>query len=412
MTNVLALVLAGGRVDELLCLTQTRAKAAVPIFGTYRFIDLVLSNLMHSGIENVGILSQYRPQDLVRHISTGEHWDYMGRKRAIRILAPYGGFKSSDWYRGTADAVYQNTAYIEEFMPEHILVAAADHIYRMDYGPMIRFHLEKEADATICFTRIRKKNIRFGYGQLNKEQRLVNYQEKPSSPPSDLVSMTLYLFRTEYILDVLKNNETGSSHEFGRDIIPRIINDRKTYAFIFSDYWAYARTIKAYYETNMDLVKRRIKLDRWQIRTNLLERCKYRDRIPALIRGDVTNSVISDECIIEGKVSNSILSPGVHVARDAIVSDSIIFHDVKIAPYTRVKKVICDKDSEIGEHCIIGGFGKKVQSQEFDTLLSSGITVLGKNSRIPDYTKIGSNSVIYPSAHIKNINIRPGSTIQ
>ena len=411
MTNVLALVLAGGRVDELLCLTQTRVKAAVPVFGTYRFIDFVLSNLLHSQIENVGILSQYRPQDLVRHISTGEHWDYIGRKRTIRILAPFGGFKSSDWYRGTADAVYQNTAYIEEFMPEHILVAAADHIYKMDYAPLIKFHIDKQADATICFTKIRKKSSRFGYGVINREQQLVDYLEKPLSPPSDMVSMTLYLFRTEFILDVLKDNAAESSHEFGRDIIPKIIDRKKTYAYIFNDYWAYARTIKSYYATNMDLVKRRIKLDKWQIRTNLLERCKYRDRIPAYIKGEVCNSVVSDECIIEGTVKNSILSPGVHIARGAEVHDSIIFHDVKIAPFVRLNKVICDKDSRIGAHSMIGGFGVNIQSEKFDTLLSSGITVLGKNIKIPEHTKIGANSVIYPSAYIQNKNIQPGSTV-
>lgn len=411
MDNILALVLAGGRVDELLCLTETRAKAAVPIFGTYRIIDFVLSNLMHSGIENVGILSQYRPQDLVRHIGVGEHWDYIGRKRAIRILAPYSGFRGSDWYRGTADAVYQNISYIEEFMPEHILVAAADHIYRMDYTPMIKFHLEKKADATVCFTKIRARSSRFGYGVINKEQQLIEYLEKPSSPPSDLVSMTLYIFRTEFILNVLKDNEAESSHEFGRDIIPRIIDNRKTFAYLFNDYWAYARTITSYYETNMDLIKRRINLDKWQIRTNLVERCKYRDRTPAYIEGEVTNSVVSDECIIEGKVRNSILSPGVRVAHGAMVSDSIIFHDVRISPFARLKKVICDKDSKIGGQSVIGGFGNKIKSKKFAELLGSGITLLGKNSSIPDHTRIGANTVIYPSARIKNNDIQPGSTV-
>jgi glucose-1-phosphate adenylyltransferase len=411
MDNILALVLAGGRVDELLCLTETRAKAAVPIFGTYRIIDFVLSNLMHSGIENVGILSQYRPQDLVRHISTGEHWDYWGRKRAIRILAPYSGFKGSDWYRGTADAVYQNTAYIEEFMPEHILVAAADHIYRMDYTPMIKLHLEKKADATVCFTKIKTKSSRFGYGVINKEQQLIQYLEKPSAPPSDLVSMTLYIFRTKFILDVLKDNEAEPSHEFGRDIIPRIIDQQKTFAYLFNDYWAYARTIKSYYETNMDLIKRRINLDKWQIRTNLLERCKFRDRTPAYIKGEVNNSVVSDECVIEGKVKNSILSPGVRIARGAVVSDSIIFHDVSIAPFAQLKKVICDKDSMIGSNSIIGGYGTRIHSKLHDELLASGITVLGKNTSIPEHTRIGANTVIYPSALIKNKDIKPGSTI-
>lgn len=411
MNNILALVLAGARVDELLCLAETRAKAAMPIFGIYRIIDFVLSNLMHSGIDNVGILSQYRPHGLVRHIGTGEHWDFMGRKRGIRMLTPYIGLKGSDWYQGTADAVYQNIDYIKEFKPEHILVAAADHIYRMDYKPLINFHLQNNADATICFTKIKTRSHRFGYGIINKKKQLVRYLEKPNSPPSDLVSMTLYVFRTKFILDVLKGNASESSHEFGRDIIPKIIDHSRSFAYVFQGYWAYARTIKSYYETNMDLLKRKINLYKWQIRTNLLERCMYRDRTPAYITGEVTNSIISDECRIEGKVNNSILSPGVHVARGAEVADSIIFHDVLIGSKARLKKVICDKDSRIGTQSVIGGFGRAISSRQFDKLLNSGITILGKNSSIPKHTRIGANTVIYPTACIKTKHIQPGSTV-
>lgn len=411
MNNILALVLAGGRVDELLCLTETRAKAAIPIFGIYRIIDFVLSNLMHSGVNNAGILSQYRPHGLVRHIGTGEHWDFIGRKRGVRILAPYSGLKGSDWYRGTADAVYQNTAYIEEFMPEHILVAAGDHIYRMDYIPLIDFHLESKADATICFTKTEKRSSRFGYGIINKKKQLVRYLEKPSSPSSDLVSMTLYVFRTKFILDVLKDNAAQPSHEFGRDIIPKIIEHSKVFAYVFQGYWAYARTIESYYTTNMDLLKHKINLDKWQIRTNLLERCTYRDRTPAYVNAEVTNSIISDECRIEGKVKNSILSPGVHVARGAEVTDSIIFHDVIIDPKARLRKVICDKDSRIGAQSVVGGFGKKTLSKQFDKLLGSGITILGKNSSIPNHATIGANTVIYPAARLKTKHIQPGSTV-
>ena len=142
MSGVLAMVLAGGRVDELLCLTEMRPKSALPVFATYRIIDFVLSNLMHSGISNVGVLSQYRPYALVRHIGTGEHWDFLGRSRDIRMLPPYRGFKASDWYQGTADAVFQNIAFIETFRPDHILIASADHVYRMDYRPFIQFHID------------------------------------------------------------------------------------------------------------------------------------------------------------------------------------------------------------------------------------------------------------------------------
>ncbi|UCC12596.1 MAG: glucose-1-phosphate adenylyltransferase, partial [candidate division WOR-3 bacterium] len=252
MKNVVALLLAGGRVDELLCLTSRRAKAALPIFGTYRIIDFALSNCMHAGIDNVGVLSQYRPHALMRHISSGEHWDFTGRQRSVRILPPYSGRTGSDWYLGTADAVYQNITFIEEFSPEHVLIASGDHVYRMDYRPFIEFHCNHEADATICFTRMPTRHTRFGYGVLDKHERLIRYEEKPLSPPSNLVSMTLYVFKTRALLDVLEVNAGMSSHEFGRDILPNMIADRKVYGYIFDGYWAYARSINSYYRTNMD----------------------------------------------------------------------------------------------------------------------------------------------------------------
>ena len=161
MKSVLAMILAGGRVDELLALTEKRPKAALPIFGTYRIIDFTLSNMMHSGIDNVGVLSQYRPYSLTRHIGTGEHWDFTGRKRGVRILPPYQGFHESDWYKGTADAVFQNVSYIEEYNPEHVLIAAGDHVYRMDYRELVKFHVENKADLTVCFTKAKEKSSWF-----------------------------------------------------------------------------------------------------------------------------------------------------------------------------------------------------------------------------------------------------------
>ncbi len=412
MDNVLALVLAGGRVDELLCLTEKRAKSALPIFGTYCIIDFVLSNLMHAGVNNVGVLSQYRPYDLVRHIGTGEHWDFIGRKRGIRILPPYRGFKASDWYKGTADAVYQNIAYIEEFNPKHILIASADHIYRMDYKPLFQFHMENNADATVCFTKLKTKSSRFGYGVIGKNGRLIHYLEKPTSPPSDFVSMTLYFFKTEFLIDVLNTNVLEYSHEFGRDIIPKIINHNRVFAFTFDEYWAYARTIDTYFQTNMDLLKGKIDLKKWQIRTNLLERCAHCDRMPASIDGEVADVVISEGCIVEGKVKNSILSPGVKVKSGAEIIDSIIFHDTIIEKNAKLNKVICDKDSVIGEGCVIGGFGEDIKSREFPDLLNTGTIILGRNSIIPAKTKIGANTTIYSSAEINSRHIEPGSTLR
>jgi glucose-1-phosphate adenylyltransferase len=393
MDKTLAMVLAGGRVDELLCLTEKRPKSALPIFGIYRIIDFALSNLMHSGINNVGILSQYRPSALVRHIGIGEHWDFIGRKRGIRILSPYRGAKASDWYKGTADAVYQNISYIEEFNPKYVLVLSADHIYHMDYKQLLQFHVEKKAQVSVCFTKIKKKTSRFGYGVIDKNDRLTAYQEKPEVPQSNWISMTVYLFKTALLLDVLKANAREKSHEFGRDIIPMLTQDERIYGYRFNDYWAYARTIDSYYQTNMDLLRGKINLQSWQVRTNLLERCTIGDRIPARINGDVSNSVISEGCIVEGKVKNSILSPGVKVASKAEVIDSIIFHDTNIDRKAILKKVICDKDSQIGAYAIVGA-SDSASSKKSNTRIRYSITVLGKNSIVSQKAIIPANTVL------------------
>lgn len=412
MNSVLAMVLAGGRVDELLCLTEMRPKSALPVFGTYRIIDFVLSNLMHAGISNVGVLSQYRPYALVRHIGTGEHWDFVGRSRDIRMLPPYRGFKASDWYKGTADAVYQNISYIEHFKHEHLLILSADHVYRMDYRPFIKFHIDNKADATVCFTRRKKKSSRFGYGVINHNGRILDYQEKPETPPSDWVSMTLYLFRTDFIIDALRANAAEESHEFGLDIITSLLSKCRLFGYKFPGYWAYARTVDSYYNTNMDMIKGKVALNDWQIRTNLMERSVRADRLPAYVDGRVANTVVSEGCVVEGKVKNSLLSPGVVIAAGAEVHDSIIFHDTLIGRNTKLKRVICDKDTNVGNECVIGGFGDDTPSREFKDLLDSGVTLLGRNTLVTDGTEIGANTAIYSGARITQKHIDPGSTLR
>ncbi|MEO0094336.1 MAG: sugar phosphate nucleotidyltransferase [candidate division WOR-3 bacterium] len=412
MNEIVGMILAGGRVDELLTLTERRPKAAVPVFGIYRFIDFVLSNMMHSKIDNVGVLSQFRPFSLMRHIGTGEHWDFIGRKRGIRILPPYKGLKESDWYRGTADAVYQNISFIEEFNPEYVLIAAADHIYHMDYKKVFDFHKKKKADVTVCFTRIKNKYPWFGYGVIEKNGKLVEYQEKPEKPPSDWVSMTIYIFRTDLLLELLRRNVQADSHEFGRDIIANLTGKFAVYGYKFYDYWSYARTIDMYYRTNMELLEGKIRLEQWQVCTNLVEGCALRDRLPARIEGKVINSFISDGCKIKGTVINSILSPGVIVEENVHIIDSIILHDSVIKTGARLKKVICDKNCEIGENVEIGFFGENTPSKEFTELLKTGITILGKAVKILSNVKIGANTVIYAEKNINEKIIGPGSTIR
>ncbi len=412
MNNVVAMVLAGGRVDELLALTEKRPKAALPVFGTYRIIDFVLSNMMHSGLWNVGVLSQFRPYSLMRHIGTGEQWDFIGRQRGVRILPPYQGYRESDWYKGTADAVYQNLSYIDEFGPEHVLIAAGDHIYRMDYRHLMDFHIERKADLTVCFTRVKEKSSWFGYGIIDENGVVKGYQEKPKEPRSAWASMTIYMFRKGFLADVLKDNARASSHEFGRDIIPKVLSGSRVFGFKFTDLWAYARTIDSYYETNQALLRQTIDLKKWQIRTNTTEGCGGGDRLPAHIDGRVSNSVVSEGCMVLGDVINSILSPGVVVGPGAVVTDSIVFHDSKIGSNSKLTKVICDKYCTVEKNVDIGNYGKSIASQEYGKLLNSGITVLGRGSRILPGTKIGANTVVYSSAKIDAAEIPAGSVLR
>jgi glucose-1-phosphate adenylyltransferase len=412
MTNVLAMVLAAGRVDELLTLTERRPKSAVPVFGIYRIIDFALSNLMHSGLRKVGVLSQFRPHALTRHIGSGEHWDFIGRSREIRILPPYRGLAESDWYKGTADAIYQNMGYIEEFQPEDVLIVSADHIYRMDYRPFYQYHRDKNAEATVCLTRVTTPEKRFGYATLDRRGIVVEYQEKPATPPSHYASMTVYLFKTSLLLNLLKDNSQQTSHEFGRDILPSLAAQKRLVGYRFKGTWTYARTVNAYYAAHQALLKRNIDLNAWQVRTNLIERCEHADRVPARISGKVKNSIVSEGCIIEGKVKNSVLSPGVHIYKGSSVNNSIIFHDTCIKEKSILNKVICDKDVHIGDHVHIGTFGEDTPSQEFGHLMDSGFTLIGKGIQVPNTMRIGANTSIFSTACLNQDSIAPGSTVR
>jgi len=412
MRKTLAMVLAAGQVDELLTLTERRPKSAVPVFGVYRAIDFVLSNLMHSGIANVGVLSQFRPYALLRHVGTGEHWDYIGRSRTLNVLPPYRGQKESDWYKGAADAIYQNISFIESFKPDNVMVCSADHIYRMDYQPLLNFHEENKAEATACFTKVISKSKRFGYAVIENNHKIVQYIEKPDKPPTNMASMTVYVFKTSLLIDLLKTNAKENSHEFGRDILPKLVQKEMLYGYKFRDPWYYARTIKSYYKAHLALLNRKFDLNAWQIRTNLIERNEKADRVPTRINGETVNSVISEGCNIMGRVENSVLSPGVVVEKDAVVQDSIIFHDSLIQSGARLKRAIIDKDVVIGENAEIGLTGCDVRSKEYGDLLEDGFTLIGKAVKIPSRTLIGANSVIFSQAKEIPAEVYAGSTLK
>ena len=288
MKNVLAMILAGGRVDELDVLTFLRPKSVLPFGALYRIIDFPMSNLMNSGIERVGILSQYRPFYLINHIANGHPWDMVGRNRFAVILPPFKGREASDWYKGTADAVYRNIDFIKMYNPDLVLILSGDHIYKMDYLDVINYHVEKKADLTIAFTPTPREGPgRFGQGLIEGQDptggRLVEYVEKPKKRVLDWASLTIYVFNQKVLLDALEENAGKDSHEFGKDIIPSLLGNSRIFGYKHIGYWGYTRTLEEYWRTSMDLLGDRAQIDlkSWQIRTNLADR-EIRDRQPTI----------------------------------------------------------------------------------------------------------------------------------
>jgi len=397
--TTLAVILAGGRVNELNVLTYFRPKSAVPFGGFGRVIDFSLSNLMNSGIEQVALLSQYRSFSLINHIGTGASWDMVGRNRQISILPPSTGLEKTGWYRGSADAVYRNLDFIQYHQPGEVLIISGDHIYKMDYQEIIDYHCEKEADLTIAFTRVPEDEAhRFGLASLDDEDgdrggRVMDYQEKPDSPRSSWASMTVMCFKPEILDQALKENQKGDSFQFGRDIIPMLLQGHhRVYGYKFRGYWGYTRTIKEYWQSSMDMLGADplIDLEKWVFRTNLEHR-KICDKEPLLLgkNAQVTNSLIYNGCKIGGTVRNSILFPGVHVKSGATVENSVLFFKNIVGNGCHLNKVVSDVNNSFGAGAIVGA---GIADEESD------VTVFGWNNQIPGNMRIGAGATVCPEA--------------
>lgn len=396
MPRLVAMVLAGGRAGELSVLTLDRPKAAMPFAGHFRIIDFPLSNLMHAGINHVGILSQYRPSSLIDHVRVGESWDFVGLERGAKILPPFRGAEASDWYRGTADAVFRNLNYIRDHRAELALILSGDHIYSMDYRKLIRFHIEKDSDFTVAFKRMGPNvSQRFGYGTLDSDGRIIAYEEKPAVPRTDLASLTIYVVQVDLLVRVLEECIRLESYEFGRDVIPRMLARSKAFGYEFDGYWAYARTIDSYYQATQDLILGRIDIDSWQVRTNLNDSGVADSPPPWLHAGaEVRNSLISPGCVIQGTVRGSVLSPGVRVERGAIVEGSIVFHRSVIEEGAFVERSILDKDVRVGRGARVGGPALVGAELSIDAPLSSEIAVVGKGASISPASMVPPGAVV------------------
>jgi glucose-1-phosphate adenylyltransferase len=419
MKRILAMILAGGRVDELKVLTLNRPKSTVPYGGMYRIIDFPLSNLMHSGIEKVGVLSQYHSASLVRHIGIGSSWDMIGRDRGAMVLPPFKSEENSNWYRGTADAVYQNIDFIDEFKPDLVLVLSGDHVYHMNYQALIDYHLSKQADVTAVFKKVPIQTAhRFGLAAIDNEDnetggKITAYHEKPGNPKSTWASLTIYLFNTNLLKKILLELiQSSESYEFGHDILPRMVKSYRAYGYKFYGYWAYSRTIKEFWQANMDLLSDRspVDLKQWEVRTNLDHR-NLRDRAPTIISdsAQIHNSLIHTGCVVKGQVSDSVIFPGVIIEEGAKITKSIIMFDSTIQKNCVIDRSILDTDIIVNENCQIGCTVKDSEYHgEHD---DDELTVIGQSTIIPQGRIIGKNCIIDPfmkADQFENDIILPG----
>jgi glucose-1-phosphate adenylyltransferase len=319
--NVLTLILAGGQGSRLSILGEKRAKPAVPFAGKYRIIDFPLSNAVNSGLYRVAVLTQYRPHSLMQHIGIGEPWDLnRAQPNGVQIWQPYQGRKDQDWYRGTADALYQNRNLIAESGCDRVLVLSGDHIYKQDYSDLLNFHDAKGADLTVAVMNVAPEEVFAGIMRIDATQRITRFTEKPKQSDSTLASMGIYVFNTRFLLQQLNEDAANpaSSHDFGKNIIPKMVANDKVYAYAFSGYWVDVGTISSYWETNLALLQETSGLDLYDPSWILHTRSKERPPVKLGPAGKSRDSLLSNGCVIDGMVVNSVLSPGVVVglARD------------------------------------------------------------------------------------------------
>ena len=409
-------LLAGGVGSRLNVLVQSRAKPAVPFGGLYRIIDFSLSNVMNSGLDQVGVLTQYKPLSLMRHLGTGEAWDFTGRSRGVKVLPPRTGSKDSDWYQGTADAVRQNLDFLQNHASTEVIILSGDHIYQMDLEEMLEFHRRRQADITVAMMEVEGEQIsQFGTGITDSDDRIVEWEEKPEVPRTNLASMGIYVFSTEYLLATLERNRLEI--DFGMHIIPRAIERDNVFAYRFRGYWRDVGTIQALWEANMDLLRpdSGISPQEWGIRSNPEADGPVADRCPARFAAGsrVSGSLISAGCRIAGEVVNSVLSPGVVVEEGAVVRDSVIFADCNIKAGATVDLAILDKKVVVGHGSVIGrGDNRQAPNHLHPKHLYTGITLVGKKVLIPERVVVGRNCIVNSEAELQpGMLIPTGETV-
>lgn len=397
----IAMLLAGGQGARLGVLTKTRAKPAVPYGGKYKIIDFPLSNCTNSGIDTVGVLTQYQPLELNSYISTGAPWDLDSNTGGVFILPPYLKAERGEWYSGTANAIYQNSFFIDKFDPDYLLVLSGDHIYKMDYSAMLKFHIQTEASATIAVIEVPIEDAsRFGIMNTDETMRVIEFEEKPERPKNNLASMGVYIFNWRNVKEYMQadNEDKTSANDFGKNIIPRMLAaDEMIFAYRFKGYWKDVGTIESLWEANMELLQDHPELNLHDPTWKILSRNPNQ---PPHYVGDeakIKTSFISEGCRIYGTVENSVLFPEVTIAAGAHVRDSIIMQNTVVGEDCEIVRTIIDEDVVVENSCRVGGDEK--------------ITVIGQGARISPKLVIEQGTSIQPDCEFINDVCETGNEV-
>ena len=375
----IAMLLAGGQGSRLKVLTAATAKPAVPFGGKYRIIDFPLSNCVNSGIDTVGIMTQYQPLELNDYIGTGSPWGLDRNFGGVHILPPYAQSAKSEWYKGTANAIYQNINFVDRYEPEYVLVLSGDHIYKMDYAKMLKYHKKKGSECTIAVLDVPiEEASRFGIMNTNPDDSIYEFEEKPKQPKSTKASMGVYLFNWSVLREYLINDEADpeSSNDFGKNIIPNLLRDnKKLYAYQFDGYWKDVGTLESLWEANMDLLNPDVPIELKDKNYKIYARNYAEPPTLTSRTAEISNSFVAEGCTIKGSVKNSIISTGCKIAEDAIVINSVIMPDVEIQSGAVVKYAIVGSESVIGMNAKVGEIPEDDGKKD--------ICVIGHDSEIP-----------------------------
>ena len=393
--EMIAMLLAGGQGSRLGVLTSKVAKPAVTFGGKYRIIDFPLSNCINSGVDTVGVLTQYQPLRLNSHIGIGIPWDLDRNIGGVTILPPYEKSSNTEWYTGTANAIYQNLAYMEQYNPDYVLILSGDHIYKMDYELMLDYHKANNADVTIAAMPVPIEEAkRFGIVVTDDDNRITEFEEKPENPKSNLASMGIYIFSWKVLKNALIALKDQNECDFGKHVIPYCFeNNKRLFAYEYNGYWKDVGTLNSYWEANMELIDIipvfNLYEEFWKIYTRT-------DAIPPqYISSDafIEKSIIGDGSEIYGKVYNSVIGSGVVIEEGAVVRDSIIMQDTVIGKNTSVEKAIIAEEVVIGDNVEIG-VGEEAENVLKPKIYNSGLVTIGECTVIPDGVKIGKNTAV------------------